>query len=118
MNGNIGLLTHSIAALSYLLVSLLLLTQWRVRPLGPALFAATAATVLWAATVSLDAWDFGLSAERRLLKNIWLEARTGIGGLRGFRFNSDSGQVEDPDISVGSRGFFALSLKLRPAMLP
>ncbi|WP_439101388.1 DUF6268 family outer membrane beta-barrel protein [Congregibacter sp.] len=68
--------------------------------------------------VSLDAWDFGLSAERRLHKNIWLEARTGIGGLRGFRFNSDSGQVEDPEIRVGSSGFFALSLKLRPAMLP
>ncbi|WOJ98256.1 DUF6268 family outer membrane beta-barrel protein [Congregibacter brevis] len=67
--------------------------------------------------VSLDAWDFGLSAERRIYKNVWLEARTGIGGLRGFRFNSGNGQLEDPDISVGSSGFFALSLKLRPAML-
>ncbi|EED33968.1 putative PEP-CTERM system histidine kinase [gamma proteobacterium NOR5-3] len=53
MNGNIGLLTHSAAALGYLLLSLLLIAQWRVRPLGPALLAATAATVLWAATVAI-----------------------------------------------------------------
>ncbi|WOJ95081.1 hypothetical protein R0135_07885 [Congregibacter variabilis] len=68
--------------------------------------------------VSLDAWDFGLSVERRLYKNVWLEARTGVGGLRGLRLNSDSGTLEDPDISVGSSGFFALSLKLRPGLLP
>lgn len=53
MNGNIGLFTHSAAALSYLVLGILLLAQWRVRPLGPALFAATAATVLWATTVAI-----------------------------------------------------------------
>ncbi|WP_202962363.1 DUF6268 family outer membrane beta-barrel protein [Congregibacter litoralis] len=68
--------------------------------------------------ISLDAWDFGLSAERRIHKNLWLEARTGVGGLRGIRFNSDDSQLEDLDISVGASGFFALSLKLRPGFLP
>lgn len=68
--------------------------------------------------VSLDAWDFGLSAERRLYKNLWLEARTGVGGLRGLRLNSDSGTLEAPDINVASSGFFAVSLKIRPGLLP
>lgn len=68
--------------------------------------------------VSLDAWDFGLTAERRLFGNLWIAARSGIGGLRGVRLNTDRGALEDLDVSVGASGFFSLSLNLRPAMLP
>ncbi|EED33980.1 hypothetical protein NOR53_1437 [gamma proteobacterium NOR5-3] len=68
--------------------------------------------------VSLDAWDFGLSIERRVYKNLWLEARSGVGGLRGLRLDSNSGTLEAPDISVGASGFFALSLTVRPGLLP
>nr|WP_152025257.1 XrtA/PEP-CTERM system histidine kinase PrsK [Congregibacter litoralis] len=52
MNGNIGLLTYAIAALSYVLLGFLLVAQWRVRPLGPALVMATTATALWATIVA------------------------------------------------------------------
>ncbi|MDP5052969.1 MAG: hypothetical protein NWP69_04190, partial [Congregibacter sp.] len=68
--------------------------------------------------ISLDAWDFGLSAERRIFKNVWLEGRTGIGGLRGLRLNNSNGEIEDAEIDVGASGFFSLSLKVRPGMLP
>jgi hypothetical protein len=68
--------------------------------------------------VSLDAWDFGINAERRLYRNLWVSARVGVGGLRGLRLNSDSGSVEDPEINVSGSGFFALSLKIRPGLLP
>jgi hypothetical protein len=68
--------------------------------------------------ISLDAWDFGINAERRLYRNLWLSARAGVGGLRGLRLNSNSGDIENPDINVGGSGFFALSLKIRPGMLP
>ncbi|EAQ98901.1 XrtA/PEP-CTERM system histidine kinase PrsK [Congregibacter litoralis] len=52
LNGNIGLLTYAIAALSYVLLGFLLVAQWRVRPLGPALVMATTATALWATIVA------------------------------------------------------------------
>ncbi len=67
--------------------------------------------------ISLDAWDFGLSAKRRVRRNVWLSARAGIGGLRGLRLNTDNGEFDEPDISIGASGFFSLSLELRPAML-
>lgn len=53
MIANIGLFTHAAAALSYLLLGALLLAQWRVKPLGPALLFAVAATALWASTVAV-----------------------------------------------------------------
>jgi hypothetical protein len=68
--------------------------------------------------ISLDAWDFGLTAERRIFKNVWLAARTGIGGLRGLRLDTQNGTIQAPDITVGSSGFFSLSLRLRPGAQP
>ena len=53
MGGNIGLLTYGAAAAAFGLLFVLLLTQWRVRPLGPSLLLAAGATCLWAATVAL-----------------------------------------------------------------
>ena len=56
--------------------------------------------------VNYDAWDVGIAVERRVLGNFWVAARTGIGGLRGFRFQG--GGFEAPDIDVGSSAFFAI----------
>lgn len=69
-------------------------------------------------SVNLDAWDFGLNVERRLGGNFWLAARAGVSGLRGLRFNTGDGNLEDPDFDVGSSGFVSLSLKFRPGLVP
>lgn len=67
--------------------------------------------------ISLDAWDFGLTVERRLHRNLWLSAKTGVGGLRGLRYSTRDDGVEAPDIDVGASAFFALSLRIRPGEL-
>lgn len=67
--------------------------------------------------ISLDAWDFGLTVERRLHRNLWLSAKTGVGGLRGLRYSTRDDDVEAPDIDVGASAFFALSLRIRPGDL-
>ena len=67
--------------------------------------------------ISLDAWDFGLNAERRLHRNLWLSAKVGVGGLRGLRYSTREDGIEAPDIDVGASAFFALSLRIRPADL-
>ena len=67
--------------------------------------------------ISLDAWDFGLTVERRLHRNLWLSAKTGVGGLRGLRYSTRDDDVEAPDIDVGASAFFALSLRIRPGEL-
>ena len=69
--------------------------------------------------VSLSAWNFGVSAERRLGRNLWLSARTGVAGLRGLRYSNRENDIEEPDISVDAGAFFSLSLNVRPgALLP
>ena len=50
---NIGLYTYGAAAAAFLLLTVLLVAQWRVRPLGFALAAASAVTALWAGVVAL-----------------------------------------------------------------
>ncbi|WOJ98269.1 PEP-CTERM system histidine kinase PrsK [Congregibacter brevis] len=52
MIGNISLFTHAAAALGFFVLAALLLTQWRVRPLGPGLLFAAVATAVWAAIVA------------------------------------------------------------------
>ena len=64
--------------------------------------------------VSLDTWDFGLSAERRLWGHVWLGARAGIGGLRGLRFGTKDASLRGAEFDVESGAFFSVSLKLRP----
>jgi hypothetical protein len=68
--------------------------------------------------ISLDAWDLGLTARRRLHRTLWLSARAGVGGLRGLRLNTGNGNVEEPEFGVGASGFFSLGIDIRPAMLP
>ncbi|MDB4476033.1 PEP-CTERM system histidine kinase PrsK [bacterium] len=53
MTGNISLFTHGAAALGFFVLAALLLTQWRVRPLGPGLLFAAVATALWASIVAV-----------------------------------------------------------------
>ena len=50
---NISLFTYGTAAFSYLVLSALLVTQWSVRPLGPALLLGSGATAVWAAMVAI-----------------------------------------------------------------
>lgn len=63
--------------------------------------------------VNLDTWNFGLSAERYIAGGIWLGLEAGVGGLRGLRLNVDRGVFDAGDVSVGSSGYAALSLRLR-----
>jgi|TARA_R100000005_G_scaffold87841_1_gene57310 putative PEP-CTERM system histidine kinase len=53
MMGNVGLITHLIAATSFGLLALLLVFQWRVRPLGISLVLACTASALWSAIIGL-----------------------------------------------------------------
>jgi hypothetical protein len=63
--------------------------------------------------VNLDTWNFGLTAERHLAGSAWVALEAGVGGLRGVRLNVDRADFEGGDISVGSSGYLALSLRLR-----
>ncbi|GAB5414312.1 MAG: PEP-CTERM system histidine kinase PrsK [Congregibacter sp.] len=53
MTDNISLITHGAAALAYLAMTVLLLAQRRVQPLGPALVFATTATAAWASLIAV-----------------------------------------------------------------
>ena len=63
---------------------------------------------------NVDAWDFGLSIERRLHKHIWLGAEAGVGGLRGFRVSEEG--FDAVDVEVGSSAFFGIKLTMRPEL--
>lgn len=65
--------------------------------------------------MNLDAWDLGLSAERRLLKNVYVALEAGVGGFRGLRLQDDA-TFEDIDVDAGSSPFVRLQLKLRPGL--
>jgi hypothetical protein len=63
---------------------------------------------------NFDAWDFGLSAEKRLDGNFWGSVEAGVGGLRGLRFSGSS--VDTPDLDVSSSWYLSIDLKYRPAL--
>jgi putative PEP-CTERM system histidine kinase len=50
---NVSLITYGIASLAYLALAALLLAQWRVRPLGPALLFAVAASAIWSGLIAV-----------------------------------------------------------------
>lgn len=52
MTDNIGLYTYGLAAACYLALLVMLVTQWRVRPLGPALILLAATTSVWATLIA------------------------------------------------------------------
>ena len=66
------------------------------------------------AAVNLDAWDFGLSAERRLSGGIWLSMEVGVGGFRGLRLSGTD--VDAPDLDVSTSPYFGIDLKFRPSL--
>jgi len=65
-------------------------------------------------SVNFDAWDFGFTAERRLVGNFWGSINSGVGGLRGLRF--EGGDFEGAETSVSSSAYIGLSIKFRPAV--
>ncbi|MEM8563959.1 MAG: hypothetical protein AAGF57_17095 [Pseudomonadota bacterium] len=65
-------------------------------------------------TVNLDAWDFGLSIERRVYKNVWFSAEAGVGGFRGLRL--DGTDVESPELDVSTSPFVGINLNFRPSL--
>jgi hypothetical protein len=65
-------------------------------------------------TVNLDAWDFGLGAERRLGRNIWFSVEAGVGGFRGLRLSGSD--IESPDLNVSAAPYVDISIKFRPSL--
>ena len=53
MAGNVGLITHLVASAGFAALALLLLLQWRVKPLQTSLVLACTAASLWAAIIGL-----------------------------------------------------------------
>jgi hypothetical protein len=62
--------------------------------------------------VSVDAWNFGLSAQRRIHGNLWLGAEVGISGIRGLSIVG--GQWEGVDTKLSRTGYALLTFNYRP----
>ncbi|MGH8547692.1 MAG: XrtA/PEP-CTERM system histidine kinase PrsK [Methylococcales bacterium] len=57
---NIGFLSYALAALAFLLLSLLMIVSWRGRELGALLFVASVVTTLWAAVLAFQSYTLSL----------------------------------------------------------
>ena len=51
-------------------------------------------------SLDLDSWDLGLSAERRILGNLWVSLGAGVGRLQACRVTE--GDRPEPEIDLGS----------------
>lgn len=65
-------------------------------------------------SLNLDAWDLGLSVERRVAGGLFASIEAGVGGLRGFRLEGDSAEAVDFD--VGSSAYLKLEINFRPGV--
>jgi hypothetical protein len=63
--------------------------------------------------LNLSGFDFGVGGARRLSGALWMEAKAGVGGLRGLSIND--GDIAGPAIDVSSSPFISISLTLRPS---
>ena len=63
--------------------------------------------------LNLSGFDFGLGGGRRIKGPFWIEAKAGVGGLRGLSIND--GEVNGAAIDVSSSPFISISLTLRPS---
>lgn len=63
---------------------------------------------------TLDSWDLGLSAERRIHGNLWLMAEAGVGGLRGLRVTE--GEWHEPEIDLGASPYVSIGINFRPTL--
>jgi hypothetical protein len=62
----------------------------------------------------LSGWDFGLSGEQRIYKNLWFKLETGVGGLRSLRLKE--GKIKMPDLKVDSSSYIKLGINFRPSV--
>lgn len=62
----------------------------------------------------LDAWNLGLSLERRLKGDLWLRAEAGMSGFRGFSVQAE--RWRSPDTELGSSPYLSLAFSLRPRL--
>lgn len=67
------------------------------------------------ATLNLDAWDFGLEVDRRLVDNIWVGLELGVGGFRSLHFAD--GRFEGADLDAGKSPYISLDFEFRPEAL-
>ena len=63
--------------------------------------------------LNLSGFDFGVGGAQRLNGALWIEAKAGVGGLRGLSIND--GDISGPAIDVSSSPFISISLTLRPS---
>lgn len=61
---------------------------------------------------SLGGWDLGVTAGRRLKRNIWFDAGAGLSGLRSLRFN-ESGELQFEQ-NLGREPYVSVALSIRP----
>lgn len=64
--------------------------------------------------INLDAWDFGLTVERRFIGNLWASLEAGWGGFRGLRVNDS--ELEEADFDIGSSAYVSFDVTFRPSM--
>jgi hypothetical protein len=62
--------------------------------------------------LNLTTWNFGLSAEHRLFRSVWLGLEVGVSGLRGLSLVG--GDWEQPETKLQNTGFALLTLNVRP----
>lgn len=62
----------------------------------------------------ISGWDFGLSGERRIYKNLWFKLEGGVGGLRALRL--EDGNLRAPDLKVDASSYIKLGVNFRPSM--
>jgi hypothetical protein len=63
--------------------------------------------------MNLDSWNFGLSFEHRLWRNVWLHAEGGMSGLSGMSFSG--GHWNDVNADLGSSPYARIGVNFRPA---
>ncbi len=64
--------------------------------------------------MNLSSWNFGLSMEHRLHKNIWFGAEIGVAGIRGLSLVG--GDFEEPETKLDNTGYALLTINWRPGV--
>jgi hypothetical protein len=62
--------------------------------------------------MSLSAWDFGISVQRRIYRNLWFGVEAGVSGLRGLTIVG--GDWQSPDTRLDNAAYALLTINLRP----
>ncbi|MFT6051872.1 MAG: hypothetical protein ACJAZ0_003048 [Halioglobus sp.] len=64
--------------------------------------------------INVDAWDFGLTVERRFAGNLWASLEAGWGGFRGLRVNDS--KLEEAEFDIGSSAYISIDFTFRPSI--